>query len=106
MRFLIRGYAESTVACYSEEEWSEEWPEIEAACESLRLGAGRALVVSPETIEQVVAGLIVLSNTEDEIAERERRQPIDRRDSERLRSARAASIGLSTLASRIARAFG
>lgn len=109
MKFLVSGYAESTIAAYAEEDWSGADglgdPGIHAVVLAYRAGGGNALVVERATYEAVWSGLVDLSNTEDEIAEMERKQPASRRDPERLKYARAACVGLSNLGTRIARAF-
>jgi hypothetical protein len=102
-RLPVRGYALSTLVAYAEERWHEDAPEIEAACAALRAGGGSALLVAPEEALLVASGLVELSNTEDEDAEREARLPVARRDPERLRHLRAACSGLSTLAVQVAR---
>lgn len=104
VRLPVRGYALSTLLAYAEERWADDAPEIEAACEALRAGGGSTLLVKPSSMPLVVDGLIALSNTEDEEAEREARLPLARRDPERLRMLRAASTGLSGLAARLVRA--
>jgi hypothetical protein len=68
-------------------------------------GKRKALVVSRADADTVIAGLTVLANTEDEHAEAERKRPVSKRDPERARMTRAASDGLSALATRIFKAF-
>ena len=94
VRVPVTGWAHSTLTAYAEEDWSADDPEIEAACAAYRAGKGRALVVTLENAERVCGGLVTLSNTEDEVAER-RRDPAEQR-----RMARWASLGLSGLHSR------
>jgi hypothetical protein len=108
-RFPVSGFAESTLCAYAEEDWSGADglgdPGIHAVVLAYRAGNGKALVVDRATYEAVWSGLVDLSNTEDEIAENERKQPVSRRDPERMRYARAACVGLSNLGTRIARTF-
>jgi hypothetical protein len=109
MRFPISGFAESTVCAYAEEDWSGSDglgdPGIHAVVLAYRAGNGTGLVVDASTYEAVWSGLVDLSNTEDEIAEEERKKAPARRDPERMKYARAACVGLSNLGTRIARAF-
>lgn len=92
IRLPVAGYADSTLTAYSEEDWTEDDPEIEAVCAAYRAGKRRALVFDAGQAEALWAGLVTLSNTEDEAATQERRDP------ERRRMCRAASVGLSGLA--------
>ena len=103
-RFAVSGFAESTLCAYAEEEWQED-AGIAAVVAAYRAGKGKALVVSPESASLVCDGLTDLSNTEDEIAENERKKAPGKRDPERMKYARLASNGLSTLGTRICRAF-
>jgi hypothetical protein len=103
-RFRVAGFAEATLFAYAEEAWPED-PDLDAACAAFRAGGRIALLVEPGSARAVVAGLHRLANTEDEIAEEERRWHPARRDADRARMARAAASGLSTLALRVARAW-
>ena len=105
-RYPVRGYAGSTLTAYAEQDWTEDAPEIEAVCAAFRAGDHRALVVKEGMEDQVDAGLTVLSNIEDAVAEDERRRLPRNRDVERARMARAAAAGLSTLALRVLRSGG
>ena len=98
VRVPVSGWAVSTLTAYAEEDWSEEDPGIEAVCAAYQAGKGRALVVSMENAAIVCEGLVTLSNTEDEAAERRNTPPETRR------MARWASLGLSGLHSRVWRA--
>ncbi len=108
-RFSVRGMATSTLDVYSDEDWSGKDgfgdPNLHSVTEAWRAGGKKSLLVTSGTVERVVDGLTVLSNTEDEIAEQERRTAKHRRDVERMRHSRSASNGLSSLAICIARAF-
>jgi hypothetical protein len=109
VRFPVSGFAESTLCAYAEEDWSGADglgdPGIHAVVLAYRAGGGKALVVTPESADLVGEGLTDLSNTEDEVAEEERKKAPRQRDPDRMRFARAASNGLSGLGMRIARAF-
>jgi hypothetical protein len=109
MRFPVRGMATSTLDAYSGEDWSGADgfgdPGIHAVALAWKAGKGRALVVDPDALDAVLDGLTDLSNSEDEIAEEERKTAKYGRDPERMRHARQASDGLSAVSTRIARAF-
>jgi hypothetical protein len=107
-RFPVTGYAESTIAAYAEEDWTGADglgdPGIAAVVAAYKAGGGTALVVDPIVASLVIEGLTDLSNTEDEVAEAERKKGA-KRDPDRQRHARAACVGLSNLGTRIARSF-
>lgn len=108
VRTPIRGMAASTIDAYAELfaqdpgafTDSEEDTDLVILLQSWD---GRALTVTDANREAVGRALTDLANGEDEIAEEERRKPLDNgttsrrgsRDTERMRHARAASDGLS-----------
>lgn len=108
-RFAVSGFAESTLCAYAEEDWSGADgmgdAGIAAVVAAYKLGNGTGLIVTADTADVVCDGLTDLSNTEDEIAEEERKTAAYGRDPERMKYARLASNGLSALGMRIARAF-
>ena len=108
-RFAVSGFAESTLCAYAEEDWTGADglgdAGIAAVVAAYKLGNGTGLVVTRESADLVCDGLTDLSNTEDEIAEIDRKKAPRQRDPERMKYARLASNGLSSLAMRIARGF-
>lgn len=103
MRVAVRGWAASSLEIHSEEDWTDDAPEVEAACLAFRRGLRRCLVFSLNEADAVVDGLTTLSNTEDERAEDRAER---RRDPEGTRYARLSSDGLSELSVRVCRAIG
>lgn len=98
-RLPLSPFALSTVAAYTEEDWSTDAPDIEAVCRAYRAGGGASLLVAPSDVEAVARGLVTLANTEDETCEGRHRSP----DPETRRHSRAARDGLSAAHGRLLR---
>ena len=97
VRVPVSGWAHSVLEPCCELEWKED-PEIEAVCAAYRAGKGQALVVSIDNAKLVRDGLVMLSDIEDEMADRRNTHPETRR------MARWSSDGLSGLYIRLCRA--
>ena len=94
----IRGFAASTIAMYKEllsDDPSAFGEDDANLLTLLRAWNGKGLEVNDGNREAIRSALTDLSNTEDEIAESERKTAAHRRDTERMRHSRAASDGLS-----------
>lgn len=97
IREPIRGHALTVLAAYAEQDWSgDDDADIAAACDALRAGDGRALVLCPSRAADVADGLVYLANIEDEGATRTAAH-----DPELSRMMRAACTGLSGAAVRV-----
>lgn len=96
IREPIRGHALTVLAAYAEQDWGDDDADIAAACDALRAGDGRALVLCPSRADAVADGLVYLANIEDEGATRTAAH-----DPELSRMMRAACTGLSGAAVRV-----
>lgn len=96
IREPIRGHALTVLAAYAEQDWVDDDADIAAACDALRAGGGRALVLCPSRADTVADGLVYLANIEDEGATR-----TAARDPGLARMMRAACAGLSGAAVRV-----
>jgi cation transport regulator ChaB len=98
--FAVRGYAETTIDAYAEEDWrDDESPEIYAVCSAWQRDR-RRLAVTPDTAHKIAWGLIEMANTEDCAAEINKKKA-----PECAAMSRAARDGLSTAARRIWTAY-